>query len=97
MKKGYILGAVAGLGLLAASEYVRTPLEFTDVSTGYTINQADGEYSATFENNASVVSSTGRKDSEGNEFECGSSYYVKGYENFWGRHAKTIEKIAVNP
>ncbi len=92
MKKGYVLGAVAGACLLSGCS--REPIEFTGTLKGYSPNPQDAEYALTFDE--SKIVSRSNMDSEGNKLECGDVYRVKGYEDFWGRHAKTVERLVDN-
>ena len=92
--KTYIVGALLGACLLSGCG--KTPIEFTDTLRGYSVDKTDAKYSAQFSQNNSVKSPKGSKDSNGYELESGDVYRVTGYQNLFGRQAKTIERIVDN-
>jgi hypothetical protein len=90
--KKFIAGVVGLAALLTASEYVRKPVEFTDTLRSYSIEKTDATYGLNFASN--YVASATLEDTSGKNLETKNVYHVKGYENFWGRHANSIEKVS---
>ncbi len=89
--KKFIAGVVGLAALLTASEYVRKPVEFTDTLRSYAIEKTDATYGLNFASN--YVASATLKDISGKNLETKNVYHVKGYENFWGNHATSVERI----
>jgi hypothetical protein len=92
--KKFVLGVAGLAALLTVAEYVRKPLEFTDTLVGYSVNKTDANYALKF--NSNCVESTSLNDSTGEKVRTGNVYLVEGYQNFWGKHAKTVERILDN-
>jgi hypothetical protein len=89
--KKFVLGVVGLAALLTAAEYVRKPVEFTDTLVSYSVNKADANYGLKFDSN--YTGSVSLDDTTGKRIQTGNVYHVEGYQNFWGKHAKTVERL----